>query len=551
MLISKNKTKLILERSAIGILKKLKQLLNLHSNNEPSYNIHSSKDEEKDALENKILTGKLQHDMQESKTVFNLFSDIVYREFEIGSKKGTLVFLDGLVNMELIDSGILKPLLNYDKNQLNPPRIQLLKQLLLEQLITTSHISHGQKMPEIIDHILSGDTVLLIDGMKQALFISLRGWDKRSVEEPATEAVVRGPREGFTESLRTNTSLLRRRLKTPKLKMELITLGRLSKTDIVLTYLEGIADDPLITEVRERLNRIDIDAILESGYIEELIQDNPYSIFPQLGYTERPDKVAGNLLEGHVGILIDNTPFCLIAPQTFFQMLQGSEDYYLRYPIASFIRWIRYLFLLIALLLPSLYIALTTYHQEMIPTNLLLSIAAARETVPFPAFIEALIMEISFEGLREAGVRLPRPAGQAVSIVGALVIGQAAVQAGIVSSSMVIIVALTGIASFVFPSYNLANSIRILRFPMMILAGTLGVYGILLGIIALQIHICRLRSFGVSYFSPVAPLNANGLKDVGIRAPWWAMTTRPGLGNNRRDKRMKDTLRPSPYRKNK
>ncbi|MEH6854232.1 spore germination protein [Priestia megaterium] len=535
----------------IGIFKKIKQLLNLYSNNEQSYDNQYSNEEEQDPLKNKMLTGKLHDDMQELKIVFERFSDIVYREFQIGSKKGTLIFLDGLVNMELIDSDILKPLLNYEKKQLNPPRIQLLKQLFLEQVITTSQISHGQKIPEIIDHILSGDTVLLIDGMQQALFISLRGWDKRGVEEPATEAVVRGPREGFTESLRTNTSLLRRRLKTPKLKMELTTVGRLSKTDIVLTYLEGIADDSLITEVRDRVNRIDIDAILESGYIEELIQDNPFSIFPQISYTERPDKVAGNLLEGHIGILIDNTPFCLIAPQTFFQMLQGSEDYYLRYPIASFVRWIRYLFLLIALLLPSLYIALTTFHQEMIPTNLLLSIAAARETVPFPALVEALIMEISFEGLREAGIRLPRPAGQAVSIVGALVIGQAAVQAGIVSSSMVIIVALTGIASFVFPSYNLGNSIRILRFPMMILAGTMGVYGVLLGMIALQIHICRLRSFGVPYFSPVAPLDTHSLKDVVVRAPWWTMTRRPGLGVNGKGKRMKDTLRPSPYRENK
>lgn len=488
----------------------------------------------------------MQDNVQQLKKVFDRSSDIVYREFQVGSKKGTLIFLDGLVNIELIDSNVLKPLLNYGRDPLKTLQI---KQLLLNEVITAAQVSNGQKMQDIIDHILSGDTVLLMDGMEQAIFISLKEWDHRAVEEPQTEVVVRGPREGFTENIRTNTSLIRRRLKTPKLKMELITVGRLSKTNIVITYLEEIADDSIIAEVRERISRIDIDAILESGYIEEMITDNPFSIFPQISYTERPDKMAGNLLEGQVGILIDNTPYSLIVPQTFFQQLQTPEDYYLRYQIGTFIRLIRYLFLLIALFLPSVYIALTTFHQEMIPTILLLSVAGARETVPFPALIEAFIMEISFEGLREAGIRLPRPIGQSVSIVGALVIGQAAVEAGIVSSPMVISVALTGIASFIIPNYNLANAIRILRFPMMILAGTMGLYGILLGSIALQIHISSLRSFGVPYFSPVAPLDVNGLKDVLVRAPRWGMIKRPGLSDNNKSHRMKNSLRPGPYRK--
>lgn len=489
--------------------------------------------------------------MQELKEVFDRSSDIVFREFQIYGKKGTLIFLDGLVNTELIDSDVLKPLLQYGKNNVSSTCISNLKELLLEHVITAAQISHGNKLTDITDHVLSGDTVLLIDGMQEALFISVREWEKRGVEEPVAESVVRGPREGFTENLRTNTSLIRRRLKTHRLKMELKTVGRLSKTNIVITYLDGIADESLVKEVCERISRIDIDAILESGYIEELIMDNPLSLFPQVAYTERPDKLVGNILEGHVGILIDNTPFCLIAPQTFFQFLQATEDYYLRYPVATFVRCIRYLFLIISFLLPSLYVAVTTYHQEMIPTTLLLSLAASREVVPFPAFIEALIMEISFEGLKEAGLRLPRPIGQAVSIVGALVIGQAAVEAGIVSTPMVIIVALTGIASFVIPSYNQANTFRILRFPMMILAGTFGLYGILLGAITLQIHLSRLRSFGVPYFSPVAPLDTNGLKDVAFRAPWWAMIKRPGLGINKKTDRMNNDLRPGPHQQDK
>lgn len=534
----------------INIIKNIKQFITFLYHSGRSYNKEHSMEDEQNALKIKMLTGNLNHDIQELKVIFDRSSDIVYREFQVGCQKGTLIFLDGLVSTELMDADILKPLFNYGKDQACPPEAHLIKQLLLEQVITAAQISEGQKIGDVIDHILSGDTIVLIDGVQQALFISLQQWDKRSVEESSTEPVVRGPREGFTENLRTNTVLIRRRLKTPQLKMESTTVGRLSKTNIVITYLEGIADDSLVAEVRKRIHRIDIDAVLESGYIEELISDNPFSIFPQVAYTERPDKVVGNLLEGQVGILVDTTPFCLIAPQTFFQFLQGTEDYYLRYPVASFIRFIRYLFLLISLLLPSLYIAVTTFHQEMIPTSLLLSVASSRETVPFPAFVEALIMEISFEGLREAGVRMPRPVGQAVSIVGALVIGQAAVQAGIVSSPMVMIVALTGIASFINPSYNLGNSIRIIRFPMMLLAGVMGLYGVLLGSIALQIHICRLRSFGVPYFSPVAPMDADSiLKDVIIRAPRWAMVKRPGLGVNNKTKRMKDTLRPGPHQK--
>lgn len=503
--------------------------------------------ESQNQYQNKELTGTLAEDLKQIKVIFERASDVIYREFIIADQKGALIFLDGLVNTELIDSDIMKPLLNCTRNQMKFPKIAELKQFFLQQVIPATEIKNGKKLHEIVTHILAGDTVLLIESMDQALFISLKKWEKRSVEEPQTELVVRGPREGFTEDLRTNTSLIRRRLKTPKLKMESLTIGRLSQTSIVITYLEGLAHDSLLNEVRERLNRIDIDAILESGYIEELITDNPFSIFPQIAYTERPDRVVGSILEGQVAIMIDNTPFCLITPQTFFQFLQTPEDYYLRYPIASFNRWIRFLFLLISLLLPSLYIAITTFHQEMIPTNLLLSVAAARESVPFPALIEAFIMEISFEGLREAGLRMPKAVGQAVSIVGALVIGQAAVEAGIVSSPMVIIVSLTGIAAFVLPNYNLANAIRMLRFPMMILAGTLGFYGILLGAIALQIHISRLRSFGVPYFTPVGPMDVNSLKDVIIRAPWWSMVKRPGMGNDKNKKRMKSNLRPGPH----
>ncbi|WP_246359172.1 spore germination protein [Paenibacillus phytorum] len=431
-----------------------------------------------------------------------------------------------MVDMETIDSDVMKPLLEYGKSILSMPSRFPLKEmaaLLQDQVIYTAQISMGQSIQDTVNHILSGDAALLLNGVHQALFISAKGWEKRSVEEPATEAVIRGQREGFTEDLRTNTSLIRRRLKTPQLKMEAMKVGKLSDTNIVITYLEGVVQESLVAEVKERISRINIDAVLDSAYIEELIVDSPYSVFPQVNNTERPDKVAAYLLEGKIGIIVDNTPFALLVPVNFFEMLQSSEDYNQNYIFSTVIRWLRFVMMVTALLLPSLYIAVTTFHQEMLPTTLLLSISSSRETVPFPAFVEALIMEIFFECLREAGIRLPRTVGQAVSIVGALVIGQAAVQAGIVSATMIIIVSITGISSFIFPTFSQGIAIRLLRFPMMIFAATLGLYGLLMAYLILLIHMARLRSFSVPYLSPMAPLNFKSLKDIYLRLPRWGM----------------------------
>lgn len=496
-----------------------------------------------------FLSGNLFKDVLRLKNIFERSSDIMYREFQIGGvQKGTVIFLDGFVDMKMIDEHVLKPLMDYGKGSPEPSGAELseIEKLLQDYVISAAVISTGVTVQETVEHILTGDAALLLEGAGKAIFVGAKQLEKRSVDEPVTEAVIRGPRDGFTENLRTNTSLIRRRLKTSDLKMEGMKVGRLSKTDIVLTYLDGIADEAVVAEVRERVGRIDIDAILESGYVEEFIEDNPFSVFPQVIYTERPDKVTGSLLEGKVGIIIDNTPFALIVPITFYESIQSSEDYYQRHIASTAIRWLRFLFIVIALLLPSLYVAILTFHLEMLPTNLLLSISSSRETVPFPAVVEALLMEITFEALREAGVRLPRPVGQAVSIVGALVIGQAAVQAGLVSAPMVIIVSITGIASFTIPTFSQSLAIRLLRFPMMLFAGTLGLYGILLGILIIVIHMSRLRSFGVPYLSPMAPLHAGDLKDVMVRVPWWGMMKRPHETGKNNSSRMKRGLRPHP-----
>lgn len=487
------------------------------------------------------LTHDLRQNVEALKQELTGCIDITYRNIKIGGyRDAVLIFLKTLVDTKAIDLDILKPLYQFEKaaDRLNEAD---LKEVLQNQVISAAQIESGRTLKEILDRIFIGETILLVDSLSEAVCINLQKWEKRSIKEPLTDPVIRGPRDGFTEDLLTNLTLIRRRLKTPKLKFQEIKVGKLSKTKTVIAYLQGIADDAIIEEIRNRIAKIDVDAILESGNIEEFIEDSPSSLFPQISNTERPDKLVSSLLEGQIGIIIDNTPFVLIAPQTFVQMLQAPDDHYERYIAASFIRLIRYLYYGIALTLPSFYIAFSTFHQGMIPTALLYSMAAARANVPFPAFIEAIIMEITFESLREAGIRLPKAVGQSVSIVGALVIGQAAVQAGIVSAPMVIIVSLTGIASFIFPKYNLALSIRLLRFLLMILAGTLGLFGMFLGIMIILIHLSNLRSFGIPYLAPIAPLTWSSLKDVFIRVPKWAMTKRPEFLVKKNVKRAENT----------
>lgn len=455
------------------------------------------------------------------KNLFGESTDVVFRSFQLDGQRAELIFIDGLINTDSIQMHALYHLLTQQSDQRTTLRD------VEEQMQSIAQVNKTNKMEEMIDHILDGNTVLLVDRFDQAIIFDAKGGQQRSVSEPDTETAIRGPREGFTENLRVNTSLVRRKLRTQNLKIKSMKVGDKTKTSLAILYVDGLASPKLLEEVENRLKRIEIDGVLETGYIEELIEDNPWTLFPQIQNTERPDTVAANLLEGRVAILLDGTPFSLIIPSTFWQLLQASEDYYERFYISIFLRWLRIFFLIIALFLPALYIAVTTFHQEMLPTSLLLSVASSREVIPFPAFVEALIMEVSFEALREAGVRLPRTIGQAVSILGALVIGQAAVQAGIVSAPMVIIVSITGIASFTIPRFNLAISIRLLRFPMMLLAATLGLFGILVGLTLLTAHLCKQRSFGVPYLAPVAPLSLNELKDVFIRVPWWSMKYRP------------------------
>jgi hypothetical protein len=509
-------------------------------------NQQKQKQQNQNQQQQDFLSTDLNQNLQELQSIYKNCIDVVFREFRMGGKtKAALIYIDGLANIEEIDASVLTPLMKENNDKENTDQ-QIHVNHILEQKLTVSKVKRVQTITECIEHISIGNPVLLIDQQIQGFALGLSKWEKRSIEEPVAESVIRGPREGFTESLGTNLSLLRRKIRSPQLKMKSMKIGEYTQTEVVISYIEGIADQTLIQEVETRLHRIKLDGILETSYIEELIEDNSYSPFPQVLNTERPDVVVASLLEGRVAILQDGTPFVLIVPVSFYSLLQSTEDYYQRSLISTAIRWLRYLFLLISLLLPSLYVAILTFHQEMIPTTLLITIAASREPIPFPALVEALIMEIVFEALREAGVRLPKQVGAAVSIVGALVIGQAAVQAGIVSGPLIMVVALTGIASFTIPRYTAGIALRMLRFPMILLAGSLGLLGIMLGLLIILTHMATLRSFGVPYLSPMAPMQGRELKDVLIRAPWWKLNTRPSLTGTDNIRRQGPNQKPNP-----
>ncbi|GGI99759.1 putative membrane protein YfkQ [Alicyclobacillus cellulosilyticus] len=500
---------------------------------------------ERGAWEERPLAPRLSENEAALRELFCDCSDVVFRKVRVPDTEWLIVYIDGLVKTDDLHMHALYPLLFEDPEH---PDVVRSLDTVLQMGLSVSQVLEVHTLGEAVERILSAHAVLLMDGQTKGLALNIVNTNRRQVAEPLSETVIRGPREGFTEVLRTNTALLRQRIRTPNLKMVPFTIGTQTRTQVVLAYIEGLADKKVIAEVTQRLKNIRLDAVLESGYLEELLRDSPRSPFPQMQYSERPDTVAAQLLEGRFAVFTDGTPFVLTGPITFWQMLQSSEDYYEQFWMSNAIRWLRFGFFLIALLLPAFYIATITYHQDMIPTSLVLTVAAARETIPFPALIEALIMEISFEALREASIRLPRTVGQAVSILGALVIGQAAVQAGIVSAPMVIVVALTGIASFTIPKFNAAITIRMLRFPLMLLAAVLGLFGIVLGVFWIAVHLCSLRSFGVPYLAGVAPYRPGELKDILVRAPWWHMDARPWSYAKANRRRMPDGLRPSPRR---
>ena len=428
--------------------------------------------------------------------------------------------------------------------EVEPTPLQVKKDIL--KTITTrslpiTEISEVQEIDEVIDAILSGETVLFLDGYASAIKLSSRGWPNRGIEESSSETAYRGPRDAFNETLKFNISLIRRRIKDPKLKVKMHMVGRRSKTDVAIMYIEDIANDMFIDEVNKRLDNIDVDAIIESSILEEFIQDNPYSPFPQIENTERPDAAASSIYEGRIVIVVDNTPSVLIIPATIGTLMQSTEDYYSRWPIATIVRVIRYIAAFVAVAAPALYISVTSFDPGVLPTRLAFYVSGTRVNVPFPSVIEALLMEITIEFLREAGSRISGPIGTTIGIVGGLIIGQAAVEAGIVSPLMIIIVAITAIATFTLPSYEFAAALRFYRFVLILFAAVLGLYGVMLGFIILMTHVVKLNSFGIPFSSPYTGLGltSGDIKDTLIRVPIRNLKYRPKFTLPKNRKRMK------------
>ncbi|MDO6354929.1 spore germination protein [Caloramator sp. CAR-1] len=463
------------------------------------------------------LSSDIYENMKLIKTIFLNDKTIIFRTYHQDKNTFMLIYSDGMVKTDYINN-ILESIINVNiKDKIT---IDFLKNHLPSANIQTS-----EDFDEVIGCILTGYVVILINDDNRALLIKAKEGNTRNIEEPPSESIIRGPREGFTESLLINLSLIRRRIPHKDLKFLFKSIGKYTKTQICIAYINSIASEKIINEVINRLDDINIDGILDSGYIAELICDNPFCPFQTIGATERPDVACAKLLEGRVIILVDGSPFVLTIPYLFIESFQSCEDYYVNFIFASFNRILRILGFILTTFIPSLYISLVNFHQELLPTPLVLSITAARNGIPFPTVVEAFGMIFLFEILREAGTRLPKPIGQAVSIVGALIIGDAAVTARFVSAPMVIITALTGITEFLIP--QLTWAVIIYRFIILLFSSFFGLYGMFFGILIMFIRLLSLKSFGVPYTLHTISIDLQDIKDTSIRGPWWAMKYRP------------------------
>ncbi len=466
------------------------------------------------------------------KDLFNNDETFLIRYFENHKNsniKLCALFIDGMVKTEIVNEYVIKPIMvstSIDNSQDIFCNI-------FNHVLESNNVEKSSDSAELVQAIVVGDTVLLMEDCSEAIIVSSKGWKSRAIEEPDSEKNIRGSREGFTESLLENLSMIRRKLATNNLKFKFRKLGVQSGTKVCIAYIDGISNGQILAELNKRLDTIDIDGILATGTITELIKDAPLSPFKTIGSTERPDVIAARLLEGRIALLIEGSPIAITVPHVFIESFQSNEDYYINFYFSSVNRLIRFLSFLLSISMPAVYVSLTTFHQEMLPTPLIRSISAARQSVPLPTVIEILLLLLTFEILREAGTRMPSNIGQALSIVGALVLGQAAVEARFVSSPVVIIVALTAITSLGIPKLN--GVLITTRLILLFFSSILGLYGYMFGMIGLAIHLLELRSFGVPYMLGLINITKADLLDTAIRAPWQYMKYRPKFitSNNR------------------
>ena len=465
------------------------------------------------------------------KSKYNLLinSDIIFRDFILNARgkqyNALLIFIDGMINTEIMNKFILEPLMLRNKTNLydgsqnkviseavaNNITVRKVKKFNLPNYISSclvpqNAIKQVSYFEDIISGINSGNCALLVDTLDLAFDIEVKGFNQRGIEKPSNEIVIKGPHESFVENIRTNTSLIRRFVNNENLVIENINVGNITKTKCGVCYVANLANEDLIAEVKFRLNNLDVDSILSAGQLEQLISDTSSLNTPQLISTERPDKAASYLLDGRVIILVNGSPYAIITPGILSDFLSSPDDKNQKALFSNFTKFIRLIAAFITLLLPGLYIAVTSFHQEILPTELLFSILASRANVPFPIIFELLVLEISFELIREAGLRVPSPIGPTIGIVGALVMGQAAVSAGIVSPILIIVVAITGTASFAIPDYSFGFHLRFYRFGFIFLGYLCGFLGIALGLFVYMVAMCDSKSFGVPYTVGISPL---------------------------------------------
>ena len=463
-----------------------------------------------------------------------IFRDVVFAD----NRKAVILYIDGMTDKDAVSRFILEPLMLQGSAAAGLEPMELAERVLYVPDMIEHHTCE-----DLLEKLYSGDCGILVDGFAAAVSTDLKSFDKRGISEPQTEVVVRGSREGFIENIKTNMSMLRRRLKTADLAFEMVRKGTESGTNVAVAYVRGLAPKSLVNEVKRRIKSVEIDAVLESGYIEQLIEDNPFSPFATIANSEKPDKVAAKMLEGRVAVLVDGTPFVLTVPMMFVENFQSAEDYYSRPFFAGLVRAMRYLAFLIAVFAPSLYVAVVTYHHEMIPYKLLLSMWQAEVNTPFSTGVSVLLITLLYEVVREAGIRLPKPVGSAISIVGGLVIGDIVVSAGLISAPVIIIVAFTAIAMFVVDA--MTDAATILRLGLILLAWWLGFLGIFMGTMLILVHLISLHSFGVPYFAPFAPFRRTEMRDTIFRFPLWLLGRRPRLLTNASKWRQREVVPPA------
>ncbi|MDD3766227.1 MAG: spore germination protein [Eubacteriales bacterium] len=465
----------------------------------------------------------LEDNMDMCKKSFSDMDVIKFREIKSqkeDSFKAFIVFCGGMVNTDTIGTNIIKPLIscNFAKDNIDIDAI-------LKGTLQVVDFSTTDSFDKIVESVMSGDTVLFIEGCFKAAVLYTKEYSLRAVEEPENEKVIGGPREGFNESLAQNLTQVIRRARTNELKTKILTIGRRTKTEVCVCYFDSLVDKDILKDLLIRLNSIEIDAILDANYITELIGDHRYSHFRTTGYSERPDAIVAKLLEGRIAIFIDGSPMVLTIPYLFIENFQSSEDYYFNFYYSTFARLLRIAAFFLTIMVPAIYIATEAFHQEMLPLQLLIRMAQERQSVPLPAAIETVIMLIVFDVLRETGVRMPSNIGQTLGIVGALVIGDAAVQASLIAAPMIIVVGVTGITSLLVPRLN--SPIIFWRFFLLFLSATFGFFGFTIGTSLLFIHISNLTSFGVEQICLDANFSLRNIKDIFVRAPINLMVNRP------------------------